>query len=47
MQDSLSTLTSAAARIKQGVLDHNLRSMGSQARTLRETFGNPPGLDQQ
>ena len=47
MQDSLSTLTSATARIKQGILDHSLRAMDSHARTLRETFGNLPGLDQQ
>lgn len=45
MNDSLSTLTGAVHRIKQGILDQNLRAMDSQARTLRETFGNLPGLD--
>lgn len=45
MTDSLSTLTQASGRIKQGILDHNLRAMDSQARTLRENFGNLPGLD--
>lgn len=46
MTDSLETLTGAAARIKNGILDHNLRALDSNARTLRETFGNLPGLDQ-
>ncbi|WP_256019711.1 hypothetical protein [Corynebacterium sp. CCUG 65737] len=46
MEDSLSTLTGALERIKLGVVDHSLRTMDSQARTLRETFGNLPGLDQ-
>lgn len=45
MQDSLSTLTGAVERIRQGILDHSLRAMDSQARTLRETFGNLPGLE--
>lgn len=45
MKDSLATLTGAAHRIKAGILDQNLRALDSQARTLRETFGNLPGLD--
>ncbi|MGI0540938.1 hypothetical protein KIP68_01290 [Corynebacterium aquatimens] len=43
--DSLQTLTGAARRVKDGILDDNLRAMDSQARMLRETFGNLPGLD--
>lgn len=45
MNDSLGTLTKAAGRIKDAILDDNLRAMDSQARTLRETFGDLPGLD--
>lgn len=42
---SLSTLTTAANRVKKGILDKNLRALDSQARTLREAFGDLPGLD--
>lgn len=45
MTGSLSTLTSAAEKVKRGILDQNLRAMDSQARTLREAFGDLPGLD--
>lgn len=45
MAGSLGTLTSAAGKVKQGILDQNLRAMDSQARTLREAFGDLPGLD--
>lgn len=45
MAGSLGTLTSAAAKVKQGILDQNLRAMDSQARTLREAFGDLPGLE--
>lgn len=45
MTGSLGTLTSAAEKVKQGILDQNLRAMDSQARTLREAFGDLPGLD--
>lgn len=44
MAGSLRTLTSAAGKVKQGILDQNLRAMDSQARTLREAFGDLPGL---
>lgn len=45
MTGSLGTLTSAAEKVKRGILDQNLRAMDSQARTLREAFGDLPGLD--
>ncbi len=45
MAGSLGTLTSAAEKVKQGILDQNLRAMDSQARTLREAFGDLPGLE--
>lgn len=43
--DSLSTLTRAAWRIRQGILDDNLRAMDSQAQFLRQELGDLPGLD--
>lgn len=43
--DSLTTLTSAVGRIKQGILDDNLRAMDSQAKFLRNQLGALPGLD--
>lgn len=43
--DSLSTLTRAAGRVRQGILDDNLRAMDSQAQFLREELGELPGLD--
>ena len=43
---SLTTLTNAAEKVKQGILDQNLRALDSQARTLREAFGDLPGLDE-
>ncbi|MEH0146664.1 hypothetical protein V6D40_03155 [Corynebacterium sp. Q4381] len=43
--DSLSTLTSAVGRIKQGIVDDNLRAMDSQAKFLRNQLGALPGLD--
>lgn len=46
MSGSLGTLTSAADKVKQGILDQNLRAMDSQARTLREAFGDLPGLEE-
>ncbi|WIM68774.1 hypothetical protein QP027_05145 [Corynebacterium breve] len=42
--DSLDTLTGAVGSIKQAILDHNVRALDSHARTLREQFGNLPGL---
>ena len=42
---SLATLTTAAAKVKRGILDQNLRALDSQARMLREAFGDLPGLD--
>lgn len=45
MADSLGTLSSAAGRIKQGILDDNLRAMDSQAQYLRAQLGALPGLD--
>nr|WP_256478267.1 hypothetical protein [Corynebacterium stercoris] len=45
MVDSLSTLTEAVGRIKNGVLQDNLRAMDSQAQFLRNEFGALPGLD--
>lgn len=45
MVDSLTTLTSAVARIKNGILDDNLRAMDSQAQFLRTELGALPGLD--
>ena len=43
--DSLTTLTSAVGRIKQGILDDNLRAMDSQAKFLRNQLSALPGLD--
>ena len=43
--DSLTTLTRAAGRVRQGILDDNLRATDSQAQFLREEFGELPGLD--
>ncbi|MDK8794612.1 hypothetical protein QP968_02655 [Corynebacterium sp. MSK041] len=43
---SLTTLTNAAEKVKQGILDQNLRALDSQARALREAFGDLPGLDE-
>lgn len=43
--DSLSTLARAAWRIRQGILDDNLRAMDSQAQFLRQELGDLPGLD--
>ncbi|MBA5243645.1 hypothetical protein [Corynebacterium haemomassiliense] len=43
--DSLTTLTRAAGRVRQGILDDNLRAMDSQAQFLREELGELPGLD--
>lgn len=43
--DSLSTLTRAAGRVRQGILDDNLRAMDSQAQYLRSELGDLPGLD--
>lgn len=43
--DSLSTLTRAAGRVRQGILDDNLRAMDSQAQYLRSKLGDLPGLD--
>lgn len=43
--DSLTTLTRAAWRIRQGILDDNLRAMDSQAQFLRQELGDLPGLD--
>lgn len=43
--DSLTTLTRAAGRIRQGILDDNLRAMDSQAQYLRGELGDLPGLD--
>lgn len=43
--DSLGTLTRAAGRIRQGILDDNLRAMDSQAQYLRGELGDLPGLD--
>lgn len=45
MVDSLSTLTSAVGRIKNGILGDNLRLMDSQAQFLRSQLGALPGLD--
>lgn len=45
MADSLATLSDAAGRIKQGILDDNLRAMDSQAQYLRSQLGALPGLD--
>ena len=41
----LTTLTRAAGRVRQGILDDNLRAMDSQAQFLREELGELPGLD--
>lgn len=46
MVDSLTTLSQAAGRIKQGILDDNLRAMDSQAQYLRTQLGALPGLDE-
>ena len=43
--DSLTTLTRAAERVQQGILDDNLRAMDSQAQFLRQELGELPGLD--
>ncbi|SDS10432.1 hypothetical protein [Corynebacterium timonense] len=43
--DSLSTLTQAAERIKNGIVEDNLRAMDSQANFLRVELGELPGLD--
>lgn len=43
--DSLGTLTQAAGRIKNGILEDNLRAMDSQASYLRAELGELPGLD--
>lgn len=45
MVDSLTTLTDAVDRIKQGIVDDNLRAMDSQAQYLRSQLGALPGLD--
>ena len=39
------TLTRAAERVQQGILDDNLRAMDSQAQFLRQKLGELPGLD--
>lgn len=38
-------MTSASEKVKQGILGQNFRAMDSQARTLREAFGDLPGLE--
>lgn len=43
--DSLSTLNAAVARIRRAIVENNVRELDSHAQTLRERFGNLPGLD--
>lgn len=43
--DSLRTMTSAVDRVKQGILDNNLRALDSQASYLKEALKGPVSLD--
>lgn len=43
--ESLSTMTKAVDRVKQGILDNNLRALESQASYLKEALKGPIPLD--